>query len=310
MAELSVIIPFCNEYPQVLFTIQNIAQELRDRVDFEIIAINNFCDEVAAQGKTEDPAGDSLKATMRQNDWLKVIDYRDKLSHWQAKNMGVLNSTGRFLWFCDAHCIVSRDSLFRMFEYYKQNHERLNGTLHLPLTYKIMETKKLIYKLVAEPDHGYLHYSFTPYRDAQEPYIVPCMSTCGMIMTREIYNQLGCWPRELGIYGGGENFVNFTLAVLGKTVNIMPGGPLFHHGAPREYYWNYTDHKRNQIIAAYIYGGRKFAELFTAHCRGDQRVLQAVAEDVFNKCGHDRDYIKNQQVISIMDWLSKWTTDN
>ena len=49
MPELSVIMPFCNEYPQNMFTIQNIAQELRDRVDFEIIAIDNFCEEVQAQ---------------------------------------------------------------------------------------------------------------------------------------------------------------------------------------------------------------------------------------------------------------------
>jgi glycosyltransferase involved in cell wall biosynthesis len=53
MAELSVIIPFCNEYPQILFTIQSIAQELRDRVDFEIIAVNNYCDEVEKQGRKE-----------------------------------------------------------------------------------------------------------------------------------------------------------------------------------------------------------------------------------------------------------------
>lgn len=306
MPELSVIIPFCNEYPQVLFTVQNIAQELRDRVDFEIIAVNNFCEEVAKQGKKEDPGADALRATVRQNPWLKVLDFRDRLSHWQAKNLGVRESSGRVLWFCDAHCIVSRNSLSRMFWWYVGRHKRLNGTLHLPLTYKITEARRLIYKLVADLDHGWVHYSFTPYREASEPYSVPCMSTCGMMMARDLYDELGGWPTELGIYGGGENFVNFTLAVLGKTVNIMPGGPLFHHGAPREYFWNYTDHKRNQIIAAYLYGGRTFAELFTQHCKGDQKVLQAVASDVFAKCADHRRGIKDRQKIEIGDWVRKW----
>lgn len=306
MAELSVIIPFCNEYPQVLFTVQSVAQELRDRVDFEIIAINNFCAEVAAQDKEEDPGAEALKATMRQNPWLKVVDYREKLSHWQAKNLGVKHSSGRFLWFCDAHCLVSRDSLFKMFAFYRDNWRELNGTLHLPLTYKIMESRRLIYKLVAQLDHGWMHYSFTGYRDSPAPYAVPCMSTCGMMMARELYDALGGWPAELGIYGGGENFINFSLAVLGKTVNIMPGGPLFHHGAPRQYSWNYTDFKRNQIIATYLFGGRALAELFTLHCKGNQEVLRGIAEEVFVKCAEHRQLIKRQQKLDIREWVSKW----
>lgn len=306
MPDLSVIIPFVNEYPQVLFTIQNIAQELRDRVDFEVVAINNFCDEVAAQGKAEDQGAEALKASVPLNHWLKVIDYSEKLSHWQAKNAGVKIASGRFLWFCDAHCLASREALFKMFEYYRAHHEELNGTLHLPLTYKITETRRLIYRLVADVLQGKLHYSFTDYHEASAPYPVPCMSTCGMMMTRELYDELGGWPVELGIYGGGENFINFTLAVMGKAVNIMPGEPLFHHGEKRGYAFNYLDHKRNQIIAAYLYGGRAWAELFSRNCDGRPGVLEATAEDVFTKCAEHRRHIKSQQKIDIHDWVRRW----
>jgi len=306
MPDLSVIIPFVNEYPQVLFTIQNIAQELRDRVDFEIIAVNNFCDEVARQGRKEDQAGAALTAAAALNPWLKVITYRDKLSHWQCKNAAVKASSGRILWFCDAHCIVSRDALFRMFQFYREHHGGLNGTLHLPLTYKIVETRRLIYKLVSEMDRGKLHYSFTSYRDNAAPYRVPCMSTCGMMMTRELYDELGGWPTELGIYGGGENFINFTLAVLGKSVNIMPGEALFHHGEKRGYSWNYLDHKRNQIIAAYLYGGQAWAELFAKNCDGRPNALQAVTQDVFTKCVEHRRRIKSKQKIDLHEWVRRW----
>ena len=65
MADLSVIIPFVNEYPQVMFTIRNIAEELRDRVDFEIIAVNNYCDEVKAQNREEDKGGISIAACQK-----------------------------------------------------------------------------------------------------------------------------------------------------------------------------------------------------------------------------------------------------
>jgi len=303
MAELSVIIPFCNEYPQVLFTVQDIAQELRDRVDFEVIAINNYCQEVKDQKREEDKGYEALLASQRGNPWLKVLKYDEKLSHWQAKNLGVRESTGKFLWFCDAHCIVSRDSLFRMYEYYRDHHEELNGTLHLPLTYKILEWHKLIYKLVANVETGEIHYSFTPYRPAETPYKVPCMSTCGMMMTRDIYDELGGWPTEFGIYGGGENFINFTLAVLGKSVNIFPADPLFHHGEKRGYHYNGDDYTRNRTIATYMFGGEDLAKRFMAHRRGDPTILQGILADALKKTKPHRELIKGKQKLSIEDWL-------
>jgi len=305
MTKLSVIIPFCNEYPQVLFTIQNIAQELRDRVEFEIIAINNYCQEVKDQKREEDKGYEALLASQRGNPWLKILKYDEKLSHWQAKNLGVMESTGKFLWFCDAHCIVSRDSLLRMYEYYRNHYEVLNGTLHLPLTYKILEWHKLIYKLVANSETGEIHYSFTSSRPANAPYRVPCMSTCGMMMTRELYDYIGGWPVELGIYGGGENFINFTLAVLGKTVNIFPAPPLFHHGEKRGYHWNGDDYTRNRTIASYMFGGKELAARFIAHRRGNPAILQKILNDVLEKTRPHREMIAAKQKLSIEEWLAK-----
>lgn len=306
MADLSVIIPFCNEYPQVLFTVRNIAEDLIGRVDFEILAINNFCDEVKAQGRDEDKGHEALSVTERGNPWLKVLRYREKLSHWQAKNLGVQASSGRFLWFSDAHCMVSRDGLFEMFSYYQRNYDEIHGTLHLPLTYKIMEWRRLIYKLLADLERGEMHYSFTGFRDEKTPYIVPCMSTCGMMMTRDIYNDLGGWPKELGIYGGGENFINFTLAVLGYGVYVFPFGTLYHHGEKRGYSWNYNDYTRNRTIATYIFGGKALAERFIAHRKGRPEVLYRILQDVLAVCADHRAFIKSRQKLTIQDWLRRW----
>lgn len=309
MAELSVIIPFCNEYPQVLFTIQSIAQELRDRVDFEIIAINNYCEEVKQQGIPEDKGFEAVFASGKANPWLKVLSYKDKLSHWQAKNVGVQISTGKFLWFCDAHCSVSRDALYNMFKYYKNTHENLNGSIHLPLTYKILESHKLIYKLVHNPEIGEVHYSFTGYRvcDKANHYQVPCMSTCGMMITREIYDQLGGWPKNFGIYGGGENFLNFTLAVLGKSVNICCGEPLFHHGDKRGYSWNYNDYTSNRITATYMFGGEALARKYAKHRKGNPDIIQKILNNALHKCKEHRELIKKNQVSTIEKWLDFWS---
>lgn len=314
--DLSVIIPFVNEWPQIIFTLQSVAQDLLGRVNFEVIAIDNFCAEVEEMAKKDpnqpsiyarDKGGDVVKGSQRASGgWLKFVEYRDKLSHWNAKRYGISKSSGDVLLFVDAHCVPDRDAIYNMFRYYVREYDRLNGSLHLPLTYKILDTARLIYKLVWHPERSELHYSFTRYRAEPAPYEVSCMSTCGMMVSREIYNDLGGWPTELGIYGGGENFFNFTGAVLGYKKWIMPGPALHHHGEGRKYHWNFDDHVRNKCIAAYLYGGKAFATAFMEKSKGNPSVLQNILKDVISKCEGHRNLIKSRQKMTIQEWLKKW----
>ena len=168
----------------------------------------------------------------------------------------------------------------------------------------------LMYKLVVNLEAGNLEYSFTPYRSKGEIMPVPCMSTCGMMISRALYNELGGWPEELGIYSGGEHFMNFTLAVLGKTVNIYPTEPLFHHGEKRGYHWYHDDYVRNRTIASYMFGGKALAARFIEHRKGNRQALRRILEDVFKKCSAHRELIKGKQTISIYDWVKQWHARN
>jgi len=321
--KLSIIIPFAREFPQVLFTIKNIAEELIDRVDFEIIAIDNFCDQLSKQNYTcpncqtahagfkNDKGGEAIKACERMWPWLKYVQYNDKLSHWNAKNYGVKKSTGDVLWFCDSHCVINRDSLFNMFEYYVTNEmfgSSLNGTLHLPLTYKILEAHRTIYKPVLNIDKGEYAYALTNYREEEFPYKVPAMSTCGMMMSIDIFNKLRGWPSEMGIYGGGENYINFTMAVMGMNKWIFPGkrNCLAHHGEKRGYHYLYDDFIRNKILATYLFGGKGVANLFIQHAKGRPPVLKSMLDSVIANNKTRREYIKSQSVIKIEAWAETW----
>lgn len=310
MPELSVIIPYVQEWPQVIFTVASIAEELRDEVDFEIIVVDNYVPAPGRVNGEQDRAREYFDAVAKGQKWLKSLEYKKKLSHWQAKNWAVENAEGDFLWFCDAHCVISKGALVKMFRYYRDHHEELNGTLHLPLTYSILEWHKLIYKLVDDSEKGVLHYSFTGYRDAQEAYPVPCMSTCGMMMTRELYGLLGGWPQELGIYGGGEHFINFCLAILGKTINIFPGDPLRHHGDKRGYSWFYDDYHRNRMVATYCFGGEDWLRLYTQNTKGNQDHLRKIEANVIETCRHHRHFLEANQVISIDEWRKKCAAKN
>jgi len=322
MPKLSVIIPFCNEYPQVIFTMQSLFNELYDNgyFDWEIIVINNFCPEILKQKlrvaicpkckekydvfRVEDKSGQKMKSYSEIHRQIKYVEYKDKLSHWQAKNAGVKVSTGDILFFCDAHCVIYPGALVKMAKYYLGHPDLINGSLHLPLLYILdRPRKKLIYKPVCDISKGLYHYSFTPYRDEEYPYTVVTMSTCGMMISREIYNCLGGWPTELGIYGGGENFVNYTLAVLGKNKSIFPGSPLIHYAEHRGYEYNGTDFIRNRLIATYMFGGEPLLKLYSQYTKGRPEVVEKMCQDILEKCKSHREGIAINQVYEISDWF-------
>lgn len=325
---LSIIIPFVNEYPQVIFTIRNIIEELKDRgIEFEILAIDNYCWEVQAQVKEiryrkelsdptdiehlsiqkgfqfPDRGGTIIEGSQRANHpHLKYLKYEEKLSHWNAKNIGIRHAKGEFLYFVDSHVQFSRDGLWSMFEYWHTRPERLTGTIAMPVTYKILDTRRQIYKLVIEDD-GLVHYKFTPLRGQKEPFRVPCMTCCGVLMHKSVMKALGGgWPKLLGIYGGGENFLNFTLATFDYSVNIWPHGTVFHYGNPRGYHYTYDDFSRNRATAAFMFGGVEYMDKYLKKRKGDRRILDGIRAQVLKECQAQKDKITPRQKIDINDW--------
>ena len=122
--DLSIIIPFASEYPQVLFTVQAIAESLHGKIDFEIIVVDNNCEELENQWKTartkvaeslirtsldtneffteqdilaqvqglkcmqdSRKSGEALKASAGGNPWLKYMAFDKYLSHWECKRL-------------------------------------------------------------------------------------------------------------------------------------------------------------------------------------------------------------------------------
>lgn len=332
--DLSIIVPFADEMPSVLFTLQSINQNLEGSgINFEVIAVDNYCDQLQEQmnhildiqipklntqkinreilteiHKTipplyENPSGESIKAASgKLNPWLKYLRYDEKLSHWNCKRIAVEQAQGKYLLFLDAHTIPSSGAIEKIFREYKKGYD---GTMHLPLTYKILESRMLIYKFAIE--NGYFYtYKFTTFRNKPEPYEVPCMSTCGMIISRELMLSIGNWPQTLGIYGGGENWINYTLSVLGKKKYIFPHAILFHHGYKRSYHYEYLDFVVNRATAHYLFGGEKLLKNFLTITKGDQNILQGLFKPIIERNQFQRELIRSQQTITIEDWAKQY----
>lgn len=306
--ELSVIMPFCNEYPQVVFTIRAIAEELLGRVSFEFIPVNNFCTEVECQGKVEDKGMLMIQGAAEGNPWLIPMTYDRKLSHWQAKNLAVRASRGKYLWFPDAHVSPSRDCLFNMLQFYKQNYDELQGSINLPITYQILEWRRLIYGLIADPAQAKYWYQFVGLPETDEVFQTPVMSTCGMLCSREIFDKLGGWPEEIGIYGGGEPFFNFAGAVMGLKRWIWPHGALHHYGETRGYSWNHPGWIRDELLAVYMFGGERLLEKKIKDGGGEPIINRGIAQDflALDSVRQHRALIKSQQIMEIEDWVQPW----
>lgn len=317
---LSVIIPFAQEHPQLAFTVQSLynelsrAQRYTEGFEFEIVVIDNHCleleNQMKAVGAKRDGGSEYFEQLAKTRDWLNYVQYERKLSHWQAKNLGVFSAKGDILFFCDAHCVPAINTLAPMYLLYLQNWEELHGTLHLPLSYLLEKPgRELIYKMVNDPDRAVYHYSFTKYRYNEGIcYEVPVMSTCGMMMHRSIYNDLGGWPSELGIYGGGENFINFTLGVLGYNKWIFPTDPLYHYAAPRGYSWNYDDYHRNRAIATMMFGGRALAEKYLQNIKGHEIQKRMLIMDVLGNEDIEAHALPlwEKRTMTIDEWCAKW----
>lgn len=303
--KLSIIIPFVGEHPQVQFTIQTIAQQFIDRCDFEILAVDNYI-EGDKRISSKNDSGPAIEACQRGHEWLRYVKFTDALSHWQAKRYGVLKSTGDVFLFVDAHVVPSRDALYNMYQTYLKPEYIQTGSMHIPVTYKILEWRRLIYKMLVEHDCFY-DYRFTPMRyQGDDPFEVPCMSACGVMMSKEIYHDIGGWPGSLTIYGGGENFLNYTLAVIGKKKWIFPNGTLYHHGSNRDYHYEYDGFVYNRLLAHYLFGGKSLLERVSKVIKGNKNAVQKIRETVVPIGIKQREHIKVSQVISIEDWRKDW----
>jgi len=311
--------------PQVAFTVNGLFNELRDKCDFEIVLINNTPGDLAHK----EPEHHELNGPMYfekliaegRAPHLVHIDYPDKLSHWNAKRVGLKRARGKFIFFCDAHVLISPGALHGMWEYYKDHWQEMNGSIHLPWSYlNDGPDRRLEYCLVTNTNKGIIHYTSKSYKGGTQPYAVPCMSTCGMMIERSLLDKVGPWPTEFGIYGGGENYFNFVQAVLGMQPWIWPSYPFWHYAAPRGYSWNWYDWHRNRMIATYLVGGAGFAKKWATWLadeikngdamgrQGNPQIAMKIYRSVVH-CGTlmtERARIFEDSVMTIEEWVGNW----
>lgn len=335
--DLSIIVPFADEGSNVIFTTQALIEELDGFCKYEIILVDNMSHDhlVTKSGDREYPtysrdffqtAKGRISTYFFRKGIVKYFQYDAKQGHWNAKNHGLANSTGKYVFFVDAHTIMKRDSLRKMLTWLRENDQKefVNG----PVTYRvgglhsyvnyILDSRSLEYK-VQRKTFGYQFctHQMEPYTDEKgqrqlrfptQPYQVCVMSTCGMMCPRAVLDDLGWWNPEFGIYGGGESYMNWKQSTCGFGHWIHPEAWCWHYADKRGYCFNHTDFVRNAMIARYVVGGEAFLEeeVTLRLSKDNPAVLRALADDVKAKCKAERDRIAPRQVIDIDSYLAWW----
>jgi glycosyltransferase involved in cell wall biosynthesis len=315
--DLSIIVPFANEYPSIRYTLDSImANCVEIPFSSEVILVNNFCRAVERQGFAEDDGWRYLKDFKEKNDvpWLTLLHYEEKLSHWNARNFGVKHSTGNILFFLDGHVILPPDQLEYLLWAY-QHHVRGEGSLHLPISnLNDLPNRKNIYRMRVNRSLGVLHYVFHHFDMRTDAPVleVPCMSACGLMISREIWDHMEGYPQALGIYGGGENYMNFALPLLGYKHFVLQTGNLKHLNAPRGYRFDGIDWLRNRLIAAFLIGGNRWAEACMSGMlkakKASGRSLRGLLEEVVYNSDliARRDRIEDAMKITLDEWIEGW----
>jgi hypothetical protein len=318
--KLAIIIPYAQEGSNTFFTCRALHEELLG-INHEIVVVDNMCEELSLQLSKKNDAPDRghdhvdkdgrlieshLKVISKHNKWLKYIRYDKCLSHWQCKGIAIKNTDADYLMFIDAHCIPSHGSIRGIYEFYKEFYKTNKTTIHLPLTYNLLDDKKLIYNIKSNLDEGFVGYTFCSQTKKDDFYEVPCMSTCGCLITRELYNLLfNAWD-TLTSYGGGENILNYVLSIQGIKHFIYNKGTLFHHGDKRGYHWTWDGFQYNRSTAMYLIGGEDFMWKYIKSLTGDVAVLQKIGMSVLTKNNIIFEEIKRRQIISIEKYIKIW----
>ena len=340
--ECSVIIPFCNEGQNVVFTIQSLIEELQGFCKFEIIVVDNQSDwyidckvknermplmngnerpySIRSRAFFQGPPGSKrdgsiINTMFFRKGIVKYVQYDEKQGHWNAKNKGIEVSKGKYLLFLDAHCIMNRDGVRHMIEFLRDPPEEKIGGVHAYINY-MLDSRSLEYRPQRQKFFGYqfcTHQS-EAYTDGNgkrrlrwpsQPYKVCVMSTCGMMCPRTVIEDLGGWHPEFGIYCGGEGYMNFKQSLCGYHHWIHPKAICWHWAEKRGYQYWWKDYVRNEFISAYVCGGESALQ-YCLEGRGNKPSLQEVAKEVREKCKEEREMVKSRQVETLEEYWNRW----
>jgi len=110
--DISFIIPFYNGKKYIKECVESICNQIVECVNFEIIIINDC---------STDDSIDTLKIIEKQYNNIVIINHNSNKKQGGARNTGIQNAKGKYIWFIDQDDYIKKDSINKLLNLAEDN---------------------------------------------------------------------------------------------------------------------------------------------------------------------------------------------
>jgi hypothetical protein len=300
MRKLNIVIPARREYPQLVWTVYSLIEDVNGRIPFHVTVVSNDVDP-----QTEKMDEWFSKGLLARRGYLTVISKGEATHPYSAiQEVSESLEEDSLLLFCCGHISVQRDTVPKL----AKLAETTEGYCHSPMLYlgdypEPAGKRKLYgYKDPMKRGWSWNRISDKPYRWSGGGGGLSCV----LLKTwRDVKGAEA--PFRKGI-GGIEEYMDMKMWMLGKSVWIHPDCLYFHWAKTRGYTWTMGEHYWNQLVAYYCLVDRDYMEEKNMSFSYPQPSV--LLDEVENLCESHREWIQTHKKMSLKEVIEKqpWLT--
>jgi GT2 family glycosyltransferase len=279
MPDVSIIVPYAQDWPHLYFTLNQCAMLLvNSKLSHEIVVVGN---------NSGEPAIEDAAKLVTARDFADAHKARFIISqipsNGVAANLGAKVATGKYLAFMDSHVVLSPNIFTECIKVI--DNDIRAGLVHAPMChtgipfnpdFSYMNNKRCYQYLYKEwdlkkfPGVWYLNTgAFTGTYNHFNPGLEPRQIVgCGhgfFMIRKDTWDKIGGYHTGQRAYGGRESFVTFKSLLFGFHNYTVPAVHHIHYNGRRLYEWK--DDKgcngndlfwRNAMTQAYSIGGEEW----------------------------------------------------
>ncbi len=225
--EISFIVPARNEEKALPDVLEGLARDLADHV-YEVIIVDDASEKVLSR---------EIKIAGPVQIWRNT----ERLGVAKSANIGARKASGEILIFLDAHVLLSKGWVKKLLAHKDLLPVSVLGAAIQPL-YDLKTFSKMVYSKQADKiPAGEIYYGYQVdgfpdpvirknfKKESSGPFKVPYVSACSLIVSKELFLQIGGFEEEFTGFGSVQD-LEFCMRAwaLGYEVNVIPSITCYH----------------------------------------------------------------------------------
>lgn len=268
--DISIIIPTYHKKELLLLVLKSLCVLLNEKFSFEVIICNDDLD----KNDLSDIERDIYPYP------LMLLNF-PHAGRAAARNQGIINSTGKLVFFNDDDTLLTKDCLFHHWNSYLANENEikigqrnqlyLNASMKKELSQcEIMEFgKKLsVYVHNAQPDIYSKQTRRLLFRNDTSNHWLTC-TTANMSISRSLLNKYGLFDEKFEGWGFEDTELGYRLVANGIQIRLLKSAVNYHMEHTRDRIQLVEDAKKNIKYFMYKYNDAKEITLYYKFFMGE-----------------------------------------